>query len=62
MAKYLYTARNAAGKPMSGEIDAKDERDLAAQLRANGFIVTSMRSRRRRKKSMLLKSSIAFKG
>lgn len=42
MSKYLYTAKNAEGKPRSGEIDAKNERDLAFQLRSEGYIVTSI--------------------
>ena len=42
MSKYLYTAKSIEGKPKSGEIDAKNERDLAMQLRADGFVVTSI--------------------
>lgn len=42
MSKYLYTAKNAEGKPRSGEMDAKNERDLAFQLRSEGYIVTSI--------------------
>ncbi len=42
MSKYLYTAKNVAGTPRSGEIDATNERDLAMQLRGDGFIVTSI--------------------
>lgn len=62
MAKYLYTARNAAGKPMSGEIDAKDERDLAAQLRANGFIVTSMEKQVEKEEKHAIKILDRFQG
>lgn len=62
MAKYLYTARNAAGKPMSGEIDAKDERDLAAQLRANGFIVTSMEKQAEKEEKHPIKILDRFQG
>ena len=42
MPKYLYTAKNASGAARSGEMEAKDERDLAMQLRADGFLVTSI--------------------
>jgi type IV pilus assembly protein PilC len=42
MSKYLYTAKSVEGKPRSGELDAKNERDLALQLRGEGFIVTSI--------------------
>ncbi len=62
MAKYLYTARNAAGKPMSGEIDAKDERDLAAQLRANGFIVTSIEKQAEKEEKHAIKILDRFQG
>lgn len=62
MAKYLYTARNAAGKPMSGELDAKDERDLAAQLRANGFIVTSMEKQAEKEDRHAIKILDRFQG
>ncbi len=42
MSKYLYTAKNVAGTPRSGEMDATNERDLAMQLRGDGFVVTSI--------------------
>jgi type IV pilus assembly protein PilC len=42
MSKYLYTAKNANGTPKSGEMDAANERDLAMQLRGDGFVVTSI--------------------
>ncbi len=42
MSKYLYTAKNMEGKPRSGEMDAKNERDLALQLRGDGYVVTSI--------------------
>ncbi|MEN8252275.1 MAG: type II secretion system F family protein [Patescibacteria group bacterium] len=42
MSKYLYTAKNINGTPKSGELDAANERDLAMQLRGEGFIVTSI--------------------
>ncbi len=43
MPKYLYTAKSADGTPRSGEMTANSERDLAVQLRADGFLITSMK-------------------
>jgi len=39
--KYFYSAKNYEGKTKSGELEARDERDLAIQLRSEGFILTS---------------------
>ena len=39
--KAVYTAKNYKGETKGGEITAKDERDLAGQLREEGFILTS---------------------
>ena len=42
MPKFLYTAKNiAGGESTAGEADAKDERTLAQDLRAQGFLLTS---------------------
>jgi len=41
--KVFYTAKNYAGKVQSGEMDVKSERDLAAQLRADGYALTSFK-------------------
>ncbi len=41
--KIFYTAKNYAGKTKSGKLDVKDERDLAAQLRTDGYILTSFK-------------------
>lgn len=41
--KIFYTAKNYSGKSKSGEMDVKDERELANQLRADGFILTSFK-------------------
>ena len=44
MAKFLYTAKSIAdGSASSGEANAKDERELASDLRANGLLLTSAR-------------------
>ncbi len=43
MPKYLFTAKAADGSPKSGEVIASSEQELAAQLRSEGFLVTSMR-------------------
>lgn len=42
MPKYLFTARSTSGAPRSGELVAVDEKSLAARLREEGFIVTSI--------------------
>lgn len=41
MAKVFYTAKNFKGETKSGEMEAKNERDLAGQLRSDGYILTS---------------------
>ncbi|MEI6650686.1 MAG: type II secretion system F family protein [Candidatus Moraniibacteriota bacterium] len=44
MSKYLYTAKNVAtGESVSGDTVAKDERSLAADLRSQGLLITSMK-------------------
>ncbi|NTV55109.1 MAG: type II secretion system F family protein [Candidatus Moranbacteria bacterium] len=42
MPKYIYSAKNATtGESKAGELVAKDERTLAAELRAQGYLLTS---------------------
>jgi len=41
--KVFYTAKNYSGKTKSGELDIKNERNLAAQLRADGYVLTSFK-------------------
>ncbi len=43
MSKFAYTARSADGQSKGGEITAKDERAVAAQLRSEGFLITSIK-------------------
>jgi type IV pilus assembly protein PilC len=43
MPKYLYTARSFDGKEKDGEIEAKDEKTLAQDLRSEGFLITSLK-------------------
>jgi len=43
MAKFLYAAKNYEGETKTGELEAKDEQDLAQQLKADGFLVTSVK-------------------
>lgn len=43
MPKFAYTAKNYNGDTKGGEIVAKDERDLVLQLRADGFLLTSVK-------------------
>lgn len=62
MAKYLYTARNAVGRPMSGEIDAKDDRDVALQLRSKGLVVTSIERQKEKDEKKRVKILDWFSG
>lgn len=39
--KFFYTAKNYSGEVKQGELEVQDERDLARQLRADGYILTS---------------------
>ncbi len=55
MSKYLYTAKNVSGTPRSGEMDAVNERDLAKQLRGDGFIVTSIEHVENKEKKIHIK-------
>ena len=41
--KVIYTAKNYTGESKGGESNVKDERDLANQLRSEGFILTSFK-------------------
>lgn len=41
--KAIYTAKNYAGETKGGEATVKDERDLAGQLRSDGFTLTSFK-------------------
>ncbi|MFA6159726.1 MAG: type II secretion system F family protein [Parcubacteria group bacterium] len=43
MAKIFYSAKNYTGETKQGELDVKNERELATQLRADGFILTSFK-------------------
>lgn len=44
MPKYLYTAKHLSnGETRGGELIAKDEKDLAQELRQEGFLVTSVK-------------------
>lgn len=43
MPKYIYTAKSYSGETKGGEIVAKDEKSLAEQLRAENFLLTSVK-------------------
>lgn len=43
MPKYIYTAKGYDGQTKGGEMEAKDDKSLAQQLRSEGFLVTSIR-------------------
>ena len=55
MTKYLYTSKNVSGAPRSGEMDAVNERDLAMQLRSEGFVVTSIERVKEKNKKINIK-------
>ena len=42
--KIIYTAKNYSGQTKSGEAEVKDERELVNQLRADGFVLTSLKA------------------
>ena len=37
----VYTAKGYSGEIKSGQVNVKDERELANQLRSEGFVLTS---------------------
>jgi type IV pilus assembly protein PilC len=41
--KAFYTAKSFSGETKGGEMDVKNERDLAVQLRTEGFVLTSFK-------------------
>lgn len=41
--KVSYSAKNYAGEKKTGELEVKNERDLATQLRAEGYILTAFK-------------------
>ncbi|HCP08314.1 MAG TPA: secretion system protein [Candidatus Moranbacteria bacterium] len=41
--RIFFTAKSFSGETKSGEMNVKDERDLAGQLRSEGFILTSLK-------------------
>lgn len=48
--KVFYSAKSFSGETKSGETEVKNERDLAAQLRGEGFILTSFKKLDKEKK------------
>lgn len=55
MPKFIYTAKNYNGQTQGGEVSAKDEKSLAQQLRADGFLVTSIREIKEENNSIEIK-------
>ncbi|MFZ2188883.1 MAG: type II secretion system F family protein [Candidatus Moraniibacteriota bacterium] len=49
--KVFYSAKNYSGETRAEEIDVKNERDLANQLRADGYILTSFKELKEEKKN-----------
>ena len=50
--KVFYTAKSYSGETKSGEMDVKNERDLAGQLRSDGFVLTSFKELKEEKSSV----------
>lgn len=57
MPKFIYTAKGYNGETKGGEIVAQDEKNLAQQLRSEGFLVTSITQAEEEEKG---KSSVGF--
>ena len=51
--KVFYSAKSFSGETKSGETEVKNERDLAAQLRGEGFILTSFKKLDKEKKQAI---------
>jgi len=49
--KVIYTAKSFSGETKGGEIEVKSERDLASQLRSDGFVLTSFKEAEEEKNS-----------
>jgi type IV pilus assembly protein PilC len=43
MPKFTYTAKNFEGKIKKGEMEARDEKTLAQELRSEGFLITAVK-------------------
>jgi len=51
--KVFYSAKSYSGETKAGEIEAKNERDLASQLRADGFVLTSFKELKEEEKNKI---------
>lgn len=61
MPKFIYTAKSYTGESKGGEIIAKDEKDIVLQLRAEGFLLTSVREMEEKKDSIKVNFLDRFK-
>jgi type IV pilus assembly protein PilC len=59
---YFYTAKSQDGKEKSGRVDIASERELAQQLRQEGYFLTSVVSESVRKEAGIKKSLFRFFG
>ena len=62
MPKYIYTAKNYNGQSKGGEMEVKDEKELAQQLRSEGFLITSVKLTEEKKSSISVGFFNRFKG
>ncbi len=51
MVKVFYTAKNYSGETKSGEIEVKDEKDLAKILRSENYVLTSFKELKAKKEN-----------
>lgn len=58
MAKFLYTAKSYDGKTKGGEIEAKDEKSAVVQIKADGFLVTSIQEAKEEKRGVQTKFNL----
>jgi len=61
MPKYIYTAKNYEGQAKGGELTAKDEKELAQQLRSDGFIITSVKESKEKESGVKISFVDRFK-
>ncbi len=62
MPKYIYTAKSFDGKTKGGEMESKDEKSLAQELRSEGFLITSLKMIESNEKKTKIKLLDRFSG
>lgn len=62
MPKFIYTAKSFDGKTKGGEMESKDEKSLAQELRSDGFLITSVKMVQGKKEKVQIKILDRFSG